>query len=281
LESQYKAVLRQIGHEVLISHGDSTSRVLPVESDSGLFTVSFESPFGFDPGELSFIIYQAMDASQLSPDYLVEVLECETQQVVYSYAYRNTAAESEIPCNGRMQPEGCYQLVFQTLESNPDVVIGIDTASVASSALPMLEKPAQPSETNYWSYLLLAGPIAIALAWLVLRYTPKSKRSENQTPSTLLEFGQFQLDPVRMKLFVQDNSIDLTSKEADLLALLVKHRNEPLTRETLLNQVWGDEGDYIGRTLDVYISKLRKKLEADEQIKLVNIRGVGYKLIIG
>jgi DNA-binding response OmpR family regulator len=47
-----------------------------------------------------------------------------------------------------------------------------------------------------------------------------------------------------------------------------------------LNKVWGDEGDYIGRTLDVFISKLRKKLEADSSIKIVNIRGVGYKLVM-
>jgi len=48
-----------------------------------------------------------------------------------------------------------------------------------------------------------------------------------------------------------------------------------------LANVWGDQGDYVGRTLDVFISKLRKKLEADTNVRIVNIRGVGYKLVLG
>ncbi len=56
--------------------------------------------------------------------------------------------------------------------------------------------------------------------------------------------------------------------------------NNALEREVILQQVWGDEGDYVGRTLDVFISKLRKKLEADTSVKIVNIRGVGYKLLV-
>ena len=55
---------------------------------------------------------------------------------------------------------------------------------------------------------------------------------------------------------------------------------ELLEREVILKTVWGDDGDYIGRTLDVFISKLRKKLEANTNLKIVNIRGVGYKLVI-
>jgi DNA-binding response OmpR family regulator len=72
----------------------------------------------------------------------------------------------------------------------------------------------------------------------------------------------------------------LTSKEADLLILLHNSVNTGIEREVILNEVWGDEGDYVGRTLDVFISKLRKKLEGDSSVKIVNIRGVGYKLVL-
>ena len=75
--------------------------------------------------------------------------------------------------------------------------------------------------------------------------------------------------------------IELTSKEADLLLLLCDSANTTVERENILKTVWGDEGSYVGRTLDVFISKLRKKLEADETIKILNIRGVGYRLVIG
>ena len=53
-----------------------------------------------------------------------------------------------------------------------------------------------------------------------------------------------------------------------------------MERDVILNMVWGDEGDYIGRTVDVFISKLRKKLEFDSKVKIVNVRGVGYKLVM-
>ena len=62
--------------------------------------------------------------------------------------------------------------------------------------------------------------------------------------------------------------------------LLYQKANTTVERDIILNKVWGDEGDYVGRTLDVFISKLRKKLETDSTIKIVNIRGVGYKLVI-
>ena len=83
-----------------------------------------------------------------------------------------------------------------------------------------------------------------------------------------------------MILIRQEKTIELTSKESDLLNLLYESVNNTVDRETILNKVWGDEGDYVGRTLDVYVSKLRKKLENDSTIQLKNIRGIGYKLIV-
>jgi DNA-binding response OmpR family regulator len=79
---------------------------------------------------------------------------------------------------------------------------------------------------------------------------------------------------------IGDQKIELTNKEADLLLLLHKTVNEAVTREVILNMVWGDEGDYVGRTLDVFISKLRKKLATNPSAKIITIRGVGYKLVI-
>ncbi|MBT8195742.1 MAG: winged helix-turn-helix domain-containing protein, partial [Bacteroidia bacterium] len=69
-------------------------------------------------------------------------------------------------------------------------------------------------------------------------------------------------------------------KEADLLLLLYNSANTTVERETILIRVWGNDGDYVGRIMDVFISKLRKKLEADTSVKIVNIRGIGYKLVM-
>ena len=83
-----------------------------------------------------------------------------------------------------------------------------------------------------------------------------------------------------MTLVFENKKIELTSKESDLLLLLHSSANATIKRENILKIVWGDEGDYVGRTLDVFISKLRKKLQRDPSIKISNIRGVGYRLIL-
>jgi DNA-binding response OmpR family regulator len=117
--------------------------------------------------------------------------------------------------------------------------------------------------------LLLTG---IFLVW-------KKKNSSINNPN-LISIGQYHFDTRNTKLLINDQKIELTSKEADLLYLLYTDVNTTVEREVLLNRIWGDEGDYVGRTLDVFISKLRKKLEFDARVNIVNIRGVGYKLVL-
>ena len=96
----------------------------------------------------------------------------------------------------------------------------------------------------------------------------------------MIALGDYRFDKRNTELLFDQERIVLTSKESDLLILLYNAVNTTIERDVILNRVWGDEGDYAGRTLDVFISKLRKKLEADPKLKIVNIRGVGYKLVM-
>ena len=96
----------------------------------------------------------------------------------------------------------------------------------------------------------------------------------------LIRLGKYQLDQRNAVLIMEDRKTELSGKEVDLLSLLYSSANATVKRETMLHQVWGDEGSYIGRTLDVFISKLRAKLQDDPGVKIVNTRGVGYKLVI-
>ncbi|MBL4708722.1 MAG: response regulator transcription factor [Flavobacteriales bacterium] len=106
------------------------------------------------------------------------------------------------------------------------------------------------------------------------------KKQITSTDLNIIRIGRYHFDQRNMKLFMEKIETELTSKEADLLSLLHTSANTTLERDHILNVVWGDEGDYVGRTLDVFISKLRKKLEADPNVKIVNVRGVGYKLVL-
>lgn len=73
---------------------------------------------------------------------------------------------------------------------------------------------------------------------------------------------------------------NLTKKEAKILQLLVQHTNKVLPRDIVLNSVWGQDDYFVGRSLDVFITKLRKYLKVDENVAIANIHGVGFKLTV-
>jgi len=94
-------------------------------------------------------------------------------------------------------------------------------------------------------------------------------------------FGQSTLDYPNLLLSVKRDNLTLTQKEANVLFLLCQNQNKLVKRDYILKTVWEDEGYFVGRSLDVFISKLRKYLKADTSIRIVNIHGVGYKMEVG
>ena len=92
--------------------------------------------------------------------------------------------------------------------------------------------------------------------------------------------GKIKYEPELRILHVSDGAKKLTTKENDLLLLLVKNQNEILDRQATLRAVWGDDNYFNGRSMDVYIAKLRKLLKEDENIEIMNIHGKGFKLLI-
>ncbi len=101
--------------------------------------------------------------------------------------------------------------------------------------------------------------------------------TEERAPFT---FGIFHFDHNNMLLKSEHTEQKLTKKEADLLKLLYVNRNNLLSREMILKSIWGDDDYFIGRSMDVFIAKLRKYLKPDPNISIVNIHGTGFKLEI-
>ncbi len=91
--------------------------------------------------------------------------------------------------------------------------------------------------------------------------------------------GSFELDYPNLTLHYQEQSKRLTQKEADLLKFLAEHRNEIIKRSIILEKLWGQDDYFLGRSLDVFISRLRKYLRRDEKLKIENIHGVGFRLL--
>ena len=103
---------------------------------------------------------------------------------------------------------------------------------------------------------------------------PKEKHDEHTT------LGSFRFYPQQLKLVKEAVEIGLSKKECELLEIFIAKPNQVITRDELTKKVWEDNGVFVGRSLDTYISKLRKKLSEDTAIKLTNVHGVGYKLEI-
>ena len=96
---------------------------------------------------------------------------------------------------------------------------------------------------------------------------------------SLISIGSFSFDYVNMILTdASENKRQLTQKESELLHTFVVNKDKLLTRSDLLLKVWGEDDYFLGRSLDVFISKLRKYLSADESVKISTIHGVGFKL---
>ncbi|MGD2123775.1 MAG: response regulator transcription factor, partial [Gemmatimonadota bacterium] len=105
-------------------------------------------------------------------------------------------------------------------------------------------------------------------------------RPENPSPQQSV-FDDVKIDFKGYTVTKRGEPVDLTAREFELLRLLVAHPNEVLRRDTILNEVWGDEWDVFPRTIDTHIVHLRQKLEDDpaEPKYIVNVRGVGYKFV--
>ncbi len=115
---------------------------------------------------------------------------------------------------------------------------------------------------------------------LVLRIEVIRRRTNGFSAKTngLLSVGCYQFDPKNLKLGGPSGSTDLTQREADLLALLLRHPNEVVPRDQILVKLWGKSDYFLGRSLDVFVSRLRKYLRDDPALHLVNVHGVGFRL---
>jgi len=104
----------------------------------------------------------------------------------------------------------------------------------------------------------------------------RGKRSKERN---VYKIGQFVFDTQKQLLSLGEESVKLTTKESELLGLLCAHANEILQRAFALKTIWIDDNYFNARSMDVYITKLRKHLRADKSVEIINIHGKGYKLI--
>jgi len=249
-----KLSLREVGNQLLLANQDSTSLVLPVvELESFKYELSFQNQLTFEPSSLVSLVKKSFNKSSLPKHYSVEVIHCNDKEVAYSYEIKNETENDIIPCKLRILPVNCYIIEVRFTKRTTFV-----------------------NFKNTFLYAL----IFIVFIFLFKLYFNKRKIAIKLVESNLAYtiIGSFQFYPEQNKLVKKTQEISLSKKECELLEIFVANPNQIIKRDELTKKVWEDNGVFVGRSLDTYISKLRKKLKDDESIKLINVHGVGYKL---
>lgn len=108
----------------------------------------------------------------------------------------------------------------------------------------------------------------------------RSTSGEIKPEKTVFEIGKFTLDTDARTLSSEDGVVQLTTKETALLRLFCQNARQTVSRSYALKLIWGDDSYFNARSMDVYITKLRKYLKADERVKILNLHGEGFKLIL-
>ncbi len=250
-----KIALRDTGNKLLLSQKDSTSLILPVkELDFNKFRLTFSHALAINPDRLITYVDESLSALELPKHYIVEVVLCKDHEVAYSYRMSEVLENTIVPCIGRYLSEACYEIeVFFDKNEKPN------------------------SESRFIAWFIIG---ILLLILLFLGYKIKLKTKANEVSVNYEAIGSFKFYPEQNKLIKEAEEIALSKKECELLALFVERPNEVIKRDELTKKVWEDNGVFVGRSLDTYISKLRKKLQTDTSVKLTNVHGVGYKLEI-
>lgn len=257
-----KIAIREIGNQLLLSNKDSTSLILPIiENKKSTYLLSFEKELSFEPHNLVSIVDSVFTKTDLSKHYRVSVLQCFEQLVGYSYEMSILEENTIIPCSGRYLPKGCYTIEIKFTKRDQLFF-----------------------KTQIILYIIGFVCLLLLLDVFILKKKKQQTKEAIETIETLdatyTRVGRFRFYPEQNKLVKEAEEISLSKKECELLEILVANPNQIIKRDEFNKKVWEDNGVFVGRSLDTYISKLRKKLQDDDAIKITNIHGVGYKFEI-
>ena len=249
-----KIALRDAGHKLLLSNNDSTSLILPViEFDKNRYKLSFENKLSIVPDSLVKTLSKSLKDSNLIENYIVEVINCRDKEVSYSYQVAKNIESNIIPCLGRNLPLDCYLINVHFINDESYL-------------------------KSFKNYSLLSM-VVIGFVAIGLFYRKKEKKIDSTNNNlSYSSIGNYKFYKDQNKLVKDNIIIKLTSKECELIKIFSENQNQIVKRDLLIKEVWEDNGVFVGRSLDAFISKIRKKFENDNSVNIINVHGVGYKL---
>ncbi len=260
-EGNEMVAFRKIGHELLLRTGDSTSRVLPVKQISDEeFHIFFERELSITPDSFVKVVRKIARENNFPAGFVANIVTCDKKEIAYAFIVSPSESDNGL-CGQRTLPEDCYyiRLLFP------------------------------PGNDNSLRNVYIGGAVLLVLATLasIVRRSSGKKEltseivpEEKETAEESLRVGKYLFDFKQQYLELDGVKTALTNKESMLLHILASSPNIIIDRDRLQKEIWENEGVIVTRSLDMFISKLRKKLAGDEALKIVSVHGKGYKLEI-
>lgn len=249
-----EVVLRDLGHQLLLTAKDSSSRVLPVKQlNENTYQVSFKNDFGFISDTLINVVQRTFQKNALAKDYIVSLRNCKEKGNVFAFEI-NSQTGNLTPCSGRTLEVGCYIIEIELLKT---------------------------SRFNFFWLLLLIIPAGLVGFYVKDRFRKKEEEAPVSDDSDYIQLGNCRFYTANNVLKAEHKTISLSEKETKALKIFAENIDQVVEREKLMKEIWEDEGIVvISRNVDVLVSKLRKKLSDDTSFKFINVHGRGYKFVI-
>jgi hypothetical protein len=247
--------LRRTAEVLLRAAGDSISQIPPVEQiKDNVWLLRLVHTLDYD--RLPAVLQASFDVHGISCAYDVAVLRCVDGTLQLGYNFIDYSQNKITPCSGRAFPTDCYNLK-----------VTLDLGVPQQKDLPL----------SWWFF---GGGMAIMLFGISRKWhpTPENIQQPIQIKTNWLHFGHSRLDIANQLLVCESTNHHLTYREAKLLHLFAQRPNQVLERSFILDNVWADEGILVGRSVDMFVSRLRKMLRDDPSVLLVAVHGVGYRM---
>jgi DNA-binding winged helix-turn-helix (wHTH) protein len=253
-EKHVEVVLRDLGHQLLLTAKDSSSRVMPVKKlNENTYQISFQNDFGFISDTLINLVQRTFQKNALAKDYIVNLRNCKQNETVFAFEI-NSQTGDLTPCKGRTLEVSCYVIEIELLKKNT---------------------------FNSFLLLLLIIPLSVVGYYVKDKFRKKEEAASISDNNDYIQLGNFRFYADNNVLKSENESITLSEKETKALKIFAENINQIVEREKLMKEIWEDEGIVvISRNVDVLVSKLRKKLSDNNSIKFINVHGRGYKFII-
>ena len=260
-DQQVNLALREIADRILKQNQDRFSPIPPILAEGGgAYLIRLGTDV--DYASLRALVDATLKRHAIRADYRLSLIESQSREITLGFLAYERDENKEVACADREPTAACFDVRLTLLGQETQV--------------PITQTAHSPQPIRWWLMGLAIGFPLLLLGW---RKKPAPVvEKEAAADGWEVKTGMTAFHPVNQSLKINNAITQLTFREAKLLNYFFEHANLVLERDTILEAVWGDEGIIVGRSLDVFVSRLRKKLKADPGLNIVNVHGVGYRL---